>query len=142
MAKVVETKKLGKKNRSGFYLYDDKGKKLSVDPSIYNALGLPAPKNALKDEELVHRCLFPMINEAAICLAEGIAGDAQTVDLGMIMGTGFPPFRGGLLRWADSLGSQKIVDELSLMVGKYGRRFTPSAPLREMAKTNKTFYGR
>ena len=92
------------------------------------------------EEQLVHRALFPMINEAAICLSENIVATAEEVDLGMIMGTGFPPFRGGLLKWADSLGAQKIIDELELMVARHGLRFKPSQPLREMAKQNKKFY--
>jgi 3-hydroxyacyl-CoA dehydrogenase/enoyl-CoA hydratase/3-hydroxybutyryl-CoA epimerase len=142
MSKVVESKRLGKKNKKGFYKYDANGRTAGADSSIYVDLGLETPKNSLTEEQLVHRALFPMINEAALCVEEKIVESPQMVDLGMIMGTGFPPFRGGLLRWADSLGAQKIVDELEIMVGKYGLRFKPSAPLRNMAKQNLKFYGK
>jgi len=140
MAKVVDSKKLGKKNGSGFYKYDDHGRKLNVDPEIYKILDLPTPKNTMTEGEIIRRALFPMINEAALCLEEKIVESAEMVDLGMIMGTGFPPFRGGLLKWADSLGTEKIVDDLDLMVAKYGLRFKPSAPLRTMAKAKRKFY--
>ncbi|MCC6277069.1 MAG: enoyl-CoA hydratase/isomerase family protein [Oligoflexia bacterium] len=140
MSKVVDAKKLGKKNGSGFYFYDSQGKKLDVDQNIYQLTGLPKPKNPFSEEEIIHRVLFPMINEAALCLEEGIVTTPEAVDLGMIMGTGFPPFRGGLLRWADSIGSAKVVDELEIMATKFGPRFKPSNPLRNMAKTNRTFY--
>ena len=82
-----------------------------------------------------------MVNEAALALIEErIVETPEEVDLGMITGTGFPPFRGGLLRYADSVGSQKIADELEVFATKYGPRFKPSTPLRNMAKTQRTFY--
>lgn len=140
MPKVVDAKKLGKKNQSGFYLYDSKGKKLQVDQSIYDIVGLPKPKDPFTDQEIVERCLYPMVNEASLCLEEGIVATAQDVDLGMIMGTGFPPFRGGLLRWADSVGAEQICDDLEMLSSKFGPRFKPSNPLRQMAKTNRKFY--
>jgi 3-hydroxyacyl-CoA dehydrogenase/enoyl-CoA hydratase/3-hydroxybutyryl-CoA epimerase len=140
MNKVVEAKKLGKKNQSGFYLYDKGGKKLNVDPKLYEILGLGSPKNPFTAEEIVHRVLFPMINEAAQCLEEGVVTSPEAVDLGMIMGTGFPPFRGGILKWADSIGSEKIVDELEILTNKHGPRFAPTAPFMRMAKSNKKFY--
>jgi 3-hydroxyacyl-CoA dehydrogenase / enoyl-CoA hydratase / 3-hydroxybutyryl-CoA epimerase len=56
------------------------------------------------------------------------------------MGTGFPPFRGGLLRYADSIGSEKIVDTLEEFAVKFGPRFKPSNPIKQMAKTNRKFY--
>ncbi|MCB0361700.1 MAG: hypothetical protein KDD35_03215, partial [Bdellovibrionales bacterium] len=62
------------------------------------------------------------------------------VDLAMIMGTGFPPFRGGLLRYADSLGSSHVVQELELYASRLGKRFAPTRPYLNMAKTNRTFY--
>lgn len=140
MEKVSGTDKLGRKNNSGFYIYENNIKKVGVDQTIYSILGLASPTDPFKDEEIVHRVLFPMVNEAALCLEEGIVGKPDDVDLGMIMGTGFPPFRGGLLRWADTIGTEKIVDELEVLAQKNGPRFKPSNPLRNMAKTHRTFY--
>jgi 3-hydroxyacyl-CoA dehydrogenase/enoyl-CoA hydratase/3-hydroxybutyryl-CoA epimerase len=141
MNKLKESGRLGKKGKKGFYLYDDRGKATGVDQSIYAELGLQAPTNKLSDKEVVERGIFPMVNEAALALIEEhIVETPDEVDLAMITGTGFPPFRGGLLRYADSVGLQKIADELEIYATKYGARFKPSTPLRNMAKTNRTFY--
>jgi 3-hydroxyacyl-CoA dehydrogenase / enoyl-CoA hydratase / 3-hydroxybutyryl-CoA epimerase len=141
MLKLKETDRLGKKNKKGFYLYDDRGKKLQFDPTVYAELGLGQPTDKLSNKEVLRRGLFPMINEAALALhEERIVESPEEVDLAMITGTGFPPFRGGLLRYADTLGSQTIADELEVFATQYGIRFKPSTPLRNMAKTNRTFY--
>ncbi len=140
MSKVVDAKKFGKKNGTGFYFYDKSGKKLNVDHEIYKITELAKPKDPFTEEEIIFRLMFPMVNEAALCLEGGIVSTPEAVDLGMIMGTGFPPFRGGILRWADSIGVSKIVDELEMMAAKFGARFKPSAPIRSMAKTERKFY--
>jgi 3-hydroxyacyl-CoA dehydrogenase/enoyl-CoA hydratase/3-hydroxybutyryl-CoA epimerase len=142
MAKVVESGRLGKKNGKGFYKYDEAGKKLEVDQTIYDTLGLARPTNKHKTDECVRRGIFAMINEATLALLEDrIVEKADDVDLAMIMGTGFPPFRGGLLKYADSVGSEVIADELELYATKFGPRFKPSNPLKQMAKTKRRFYG-
>ncbi len=141
MSKLKESDRLGKKNRKGFYLYDDKGKSQGVDPSIYAELGLATPTNKLSSTEVIRRGIFPMINEAALAMIEDrIVETPDEVDLAMITGTGFPPFRGGLLRYADTIGTQVIADELEVLATKYGVRFKPSTPLKNMAKTNRKFY--
>src|SRR5205814_2245573 len=84
------------------------------------------------------RLMYPIVNEAARCLAEGIVTDAQDVDIGMIFGTGFAPFRGGPLRWAEQVGAKKMVETLEQLSGKVGARFAPSEPLVEMARNGKT----
>jgi 3-hydroxyacyl-CoA dehydrogenase/enoyl-CoA hydratase/3-hydroxybutyryl-CoA epimerase len=82
-----------------------------------------------------------MINEAALALIEDrIVTSPQDVDLAMIMGTGFPPFRGGLLKYADSLGTQYVTQELEVYASKCGARLKPSQPLLNLAKTNRKFY--
>lgn len=141
MKKLSETGRLGKKNKKGFYLYDDKGKQLEMDTSVYAELGLSSPSDKLSAEETIRRGIFPMINEAALALIEErIVETPDEVDLGMITGTGFPPFRGGLLRYADTVGAKMICDELEILAGKYGERFKPSTPLKNMAKTDRKFY--
>src|SRR5262249_47045942 len=107
--KIVKSGRLGKKNGKGMYVYSEGGRKRELDPVIYEVMGVTPSKGAVSDEEILDRCILPMINEASRCLEEGIVASASEVDLGMIMGTGFPPFRGGLLRYADSLGAQAIV---------------------------------
>jgi 3-hydroxyacyl-CoA dehydrogenase/enoyl-CoA hydratase/3-hydroxybutyryl-CoA epimerase len=138
---LYESKRLGKKNGRGFYLYDDKGKQLSADRGIYSELKLVMPTNPLSEKECLERGIFTMINEAALALIEDrIVSSPDAVDLAMIMGTGFPPFRGGLLKYADSLGTQYIAQELELYASKCGDRLKPTKPLTNLAKTNRTFH--
>lgn len=139
--RLVEAKLLGKKAGKGFYLYDAQGKKGELNPEIYKILGV-TPVTPSKDQKAnwVPRMIYPMINEAALCLAEGIVAEAQDVDLGMIMGTGFAPFRGGPLRYADSVGIDNIVKKLEELGKMVGPRFAPSAPLVERARRGEKFY--
>jgi len=135
--KIVESGRLGKKNGKGFYIYESKNKK--VDPAIYAFI----PKTGKFDgsaAEMQDRCVLPMINEAAMCLSEGLVRRPADVDIGMIFGTGFPPFRGGLLRYADARGIDNIVGKLETLAGKYGERFKPAALLEEMKTGGKKFY--
>ncbi len=133
--------RLGKKNGKGFYKYDERGKSQGVDESIYGELGLGSPTDKLKTSEVVERGIFTMINEASLALIEErVVETPEEVDLAMIMGTGFPPFRGGLLRYADSVGTKNIADTLERYAIQYGVRFKPSKPLANMAKTDRKFY--
>ncbi len=85
--------------------------------------------------------IYIMINEAARCLEEKIIEDPGAVDIGMIMGTGFPPFRGGLLRYADSVGITEIVDDLERFAQELAvDRFKPCAYLLELKQKNAKFY--
>jgi 3-hydroxyacyl-CoA dehydrogenase/enoyl-CoA hydratase/3-hydroxybutyryl-CoA epimerase len=141
MLKLKETGRLGKKNQKGFYTYDERGKSQGVDETVYGELGLGQPTDKLSSKEVINRGIYNMISEAALILQEErIVETPEEVDLGMITGTGFPPFRGGLLRYADTVGTQAIADELEVYATQYGIRFKPSTPLRNMAKTNRTFY--
>jgi 3-hydroxyacyl-CoA dehydrogenase/enoyl-CoA hydratase/3-hydroxybutyryl-CoA epimerase len=138
---LPDTKRLGRKNSKGFYLYDERGKEVGVDNSVYADLKLKAPTNPLTEKECLERGIFTMINEASLALLQDhIVDRPQEVDLAMIMGTGFPPFRGGLLKYADSLGSKYIVEELEIYGSKCGPRLKPAMPLTQMAKSNRTFY--
>jgi 3-hydroxyacyl-CoA dehydrogenase/enoyl-CoA hydratase/3-hydroxybutyryl-CoA epimerase len=111
-----------------------------VDPEVYTLLGIRVQKNRIADEEILERCLLPMINEATRCLDEGIVASAAAVDLAMIMGTGFPPFRGGLLRYADTLGPQTIADQLKKYESRFGPRFEPSPGLYHRAENGQKFH--
>jgi 3-hydroxyacyl-CoA dehydrogenase/enoyl-CoA hydratase/3-hydroxybutyryl-CoA epimerase len=80
-----------------------------------------------------------MINEASRALNEAVVESAGEVDLGMIMGTGFPPFRGGLLRYADQLGIGRVSERLAHFSKTMGTRFEPSEVLLDMASKGHTF---
>ena len=99
-------------------------------------------KNGTKftPEQLTHRLFLPMLLEATRVLQEKLVRDVRDVDLGLIFGLGFPPFKGGLLFWADTLGAAKIVEMLRPLEA-LGERFHPTPLLLEMAKTGKKFYG-
>jgi 3-hydroxyacyl-CoA dehydrogenase/enoyl-CoA hydratase/3-hydroxybutyryl-CoA epimerase len=137
---VAKAGRLGKKTGRGFYIYENGGKSKRLDPEVYSLLGVQPQRGRFSTEEMVDRCILPMINEASRALAEGVVAGPGEVDLGMIMGTGFPPFRGGLLRYADSLGAAKIVERLRDLSTRVSPRFTPSAELVAMAEKGGTFY--
>ncbi|MCX7978422.1 MAG: fatty oxidation complex subunit alpha, partial [Bdellovibrionaceae bacterium] len=122
----------GKKNGRGFYHYSEDGKRLGVDEKIYGELGLSAPRDPYTREECVERGIFAMINECSRALLDDrIVETPHEVDLAMIMGTGFPPFRGGLLRYADSLGVKQIVEKLERYSrDRNAKRLTPAPALR------------
>jgi len=128
----------GRKGGSGFFLYDRKGKQGAVNPKMKKLLPGAGPQPS--PETLVERMVLPMVNEASRILAEGIVETPGDVDLGMIMGTGFAPFRGGLLRYADSQGITHIADRLTFWYDSEGDRFQPAEPLLERAKANRSFY--
>jgi hypothetical protein len=92
------------------------------------------------DDYLVTRSLYPMVNEAARALDEGIVGSAGEGDLALVMGIGWPPFRGGLMRWADAERVPEIVERLGHWSALVDPRFAPSAALKERARGG-GFYG-
>jgi 3-hydroxyacyl-CoA dehydrogenase/enoyl-CoA hydratase/3-hydroxybutyryl-CoA epimerase len=96
-------------------------------------------KAILSHEEIIQRLVYPLVNEAARCLDERIAEKADDVDLAMVFGTGFAPFRGGPLRYADSVGVAKIVQTLDRFAAS-SPRFTPCDRLRRMASAGERFH--
>ena len=141
MEALAKTDLLGRKGGRGFYLYED-GRDKGVNQEIYAKLGnaLPAQRRELPEQEIIDRALLAMVNEAARILADGIVANAGDVDLGMITGTGFPPFRGGLLRWADTLGMKEVLRRLESLAQKHGKRFEPAPLIRERAAAGRGFY--
>jgi len=140
---LADTDRLGRKGGSGFYLYED-GKAKGVDSGIYELLGdsVPSERVSVPEEEIRARLLLTMINEAARILEDGIAKSAGDVDLAMIMGTGFPPFRGGLLRFADEVHPRILLERLRGYEETHGTRFTPADLLEELVRTEQGFHDR
>lgn len=134
--------RLGRKNGKGFYTYSEDGKRGDVDQTVYAALGLGQPTNPYDSKECIERGVFAMINECSLALVEDrIVETPHEVDLAMIMGTGFPPFRGGLLKYTDSVGSQYVADQLAMYASsRKAARLKPAVPLTNMAKSNAKFY--
>jgi 3-hydroxyacyl-CoA dehydrogenase/enoyl-CoA hydratase/3-hydroxybutyryl-CoA epimerase len=133
------TNRLGKKNGRGFYRYQN-GKQLEADESVYAELGVVGTRRMFDDPVIVERCVLTMINEAARILSDEIVAGPGEVDLGMIMGTGFPPFRGGLLKYADSLGLPSVLQRLEQFSRALGSRFEPAPPLVAKAEEGRGFY--
>lgn len=139
MEKAVEPDRLGKKTGKGIYIWDKSGKKKTPDTAFWDKMGIKE-SNAVTDEQIVTRLTYVMVNEAARIIEEGLVRDISDIDVGMIYGTGFAPFRGGLLRYADSVGAEAIVADLELLARNVGPRFAPSAYLQQLAVSGKKFY--
>jgi 3-hydroxyacyl-CoA dehydrogenase/enoyl-CoA hydratase/3-hydroxybutyryl-CoA epimerase len=132
--KLVQKEFLGKKNGRGFYLYLH-GRRGGASPLVYSLLPKRAKNEGwIPEQEIVERAIFLMIKEAALCLGEGIIDRPDLLDAALIFGIGFPPFRGGLLRYAESLGAKYIVERLDAYAAKYGDRFAPPQSLFEMSR--------
>lgn len=142
---IAETGELlGRKAGRGIYLY--RNGKRRPNPAIRElterarqAEGIS--RRRLRDEDIVDRAVLLMVNEAARCLEEGVAADAEALDMAMVMGTGFAPFRGGLLRYADDRGVLAIRERLNELATVYGERFAPAPSIDRIASNGGRFYG-
>ncbi len=134
------SKLLGKKGGRGFYRYDDE--KPEVNNEIYQLLGaaVPQSRREISRADITDRAVFSMINEAARVLEDGIVATPGDVDIGMITGTGFPPFRGGLLRYADSMGMTAVLAKLQQLEKAHGIRFKPAPLIVKRAADGRGFY--
>jgi len=141
---MYEANRLGQKNGKGFYSYemDKRGKpKKVVDPQSYELLKpVVAEQRELSDEDIINYMMIALCLETVRCLEDGIVETAAEADMGLIYGIGFPPFRGGALRYIDAIG----VAEFVALADKYadlGPLYHPTAKLREMAAKGQSFYG-
>ena len=141
---LYEANRLGQKNGKGFYVYetDKRGKpKKVVDASVQEVLApIVYEQREVTDEDIINFMMIPLCLETVRCLEDGIVETAAEADMGLIYGIGFPPFRGGALRYIDSIG----VAEFVALADKYadlGALYTPTAKLREMAAKGQKFFG-
>jgi 3-hydroxyacyl-CoA dehydrogenase len=143
MERVYQTGFYGRKTKAGWFDYS--GEKPVPNPKMaavvqkYLQEKGVKPKE-MKDKEIVDRMLARAINEAAYMIQEGICDRPQDMDLAMIYGTGFPPYRGGILRYADAWGIKNVYDCLLSLEKAYGEKFKPCGLLKEMAGKGQTFY--
>jgi len=145
---MFENKRYGQKNGRGYYAYetDKKGRPKKVVDEEVTALLAPVVDGdeTLSEEAIVDSMMIPMCLEAVRCLEDGIAASATDVDLSLVYGIGFPPFRGGALHYMDDFGIDKFVaraDELAAAVGPLKAMYLPTEKLREMAASGDTFFG-
>jgi len=141
---LVGHKRYGQKTGKGYYTYapDKKGKpKKSPDPETYELIkGVVAPSKEFAPDEIVARCMVPMVNEVARCLEEKIVASPSEADMALIYGIGFPPFRGGACRYLDQMGVANFV-ALADKYASFGKLYEPPKLLRDMASSGKKFFG-
>src|SRR6266404_3198974 len=131
--KLVESGRLGRKAKKGFYLYGESRSK-EVDRSVYDLTPQGQKRSSPPPPEIAERCALQMVNEAAHCLGEGILRSARDGDVGAVFGLGWPPFRGGPFRYADTLGAARVVERLRTYQGRFGARFAPAPTLLHAAQ--------
>ena len=142
---VEEDELLGKKSGKGFYLYlNARGKPLENDRLDKRVDALLRKSGSQRrqpsDEEVLDRTILMMVNEAARCMEESVVKEPAYLDMAMLMGTGYPPFHGGPLRYADTRGINRVVKRLRELATEVGPRFKPAKLLVDMAAVNQKFY--
>jgi 3-hydroxyacyl-CoA dehydrogenase/enoyl-CoA hydratase/3-hydroxybutyryl-CoA epimerase/3-hydroxyacyl-CoA dehydrogenase/enoyl-CoA hydratase/3-hydroxybutyryl-CoA epimerase/enoyl-CoA isomerase len=143
--KLFELGRIGQKVGKGFFDYGPpkggKPPKGSDSPEVAQLIEAcrKGEKRKFSQEEITDRLFLPMLVEATRVLEDKIVTDVRDVDLGLIMGIGFPPFRGGLFFWADQVGATKIVEKLK-QYAALGKRFETTTMLAEVAGRRGRFY--
>lgn len=140
---LFEAEHFGQKNGKGFYHYvqDKRGRTQKVfDDDIIGILAdVTADKTDFSEQEIIDRTMIPMINEVARCLEEGIIASPQEADMALVYGLGFPPFRGGVFRYLDTIGLDKYL-ETTKKYQDLGPMYQAPERLVQMASQGKKFY--
>jgi len=142
--RLFETGCFGKKTGKGVYRYE--GKRKVANPELETVLAAVRnergihPRSNITEQEITVRLLMIMVNTAAWCLEKGVIETPGDVDLGMIMGAGFPPFRGGLLKYCDKIGIAEVRQTLDRLAQSAGPRFSPAQMINEYALQHRDFY--
>ncbi|MCG8491463.1 MAG: 3-hydroxyacyl-CoA dehydrogenase NAD-binding domain-containing protein [Sneathiellales bacterium] len=142
--KICEMGRFGQKTGSGYYLYKEGSRTPTPDPVVEEII-MEASKEAgierraITDEEILQRCVYPMINEGAKILEEGIATRASDIDVIWVYGYGWPIYRGGPMQYANAVGLENVYNTLLDYQKKYGDYFKPAALLEKLAKEGKEF---
>jgi len=141
---LVKAGRLGQKSKAGYYDYDDNRRqsisevanKIIADFAEFKGV---VPTAAQSPDEIIARLLYPVVNEAAKVLEEGVASRASDIDVACILGYNWPVYTGGPLFWADTIGLPKIVAKLEELEKLHGENFRPSALLKEKAASGGSF---
>jgi 3-hydroxyacyl-CoA dehydrogenase len=144
--KLCDAGRLGQKSGSGYYKYEEGNRTPIPDPEV-NAMidglskDLSIERRPISDQEIVERIIFPMINEGADIVDEGIALRASDVDVTYVHGYGFPRYRGGLMFHADSVGLDNVLETMQRLEAEEGEAMAPAALLVKLAKEGGSFTG-
>ena len=142
---LVEMGRHGQKTGSGFYKYDPETRRRESDPEVESMIKEEAAKLNLEqrdisDEEILQRCLYPLINEGALILEEGIAQRPSDIDVVYVFGYAFPAAKGGPMHYADQVGLKHVYDKICEFRERDGEMYWKPAPLLEkLVKEGKTF---
>jgi 3-hydroxyacyl-CoA dehydrogenase/enoyl-CoA hydratase/3-hydroxybutyryl-CoA epimerase/enoyl-CoA isomerase len=144
ISKMYEKKWYGQKNENGFYIHskDKKGRpKKEATPGVADFLqdlGIGSD-DSISDAEIIDRMMLPMLMESSRCLEDNIVETPMEVDMGLIYGLGFPPFRGGIFRWADNVGLNEIIQRAEKH-NALGKVYEPAEQIRKMAQEGQLFH--
>ncbi|HEY7884248.1 MAG TPA: 3-hydroxyacyl-CoA dehydrogenase family protein, partial [Cellvibrionaceae bacterium] len=140
---LYEAGRLGQKNKQGFYdySYDKKGRLQKTSSSDAQKLlaDCCGEVRTFSKDEIIMRMMLPMITELVRCIEEGVVESVAEADMALVYGTGFPPFRGGVFRWIDSVGAKSICAAAETYHA-LGALYIAPALLQEKAQTAETFY--
>ena len=142
--RLCERGRHGQKTGAGWYRYEAGSRVPRPDPAVHELIAgvsaeLGIPRRAVADDEIVPRCLYPLVNEGAKILDEGIALRASDLDVIWMHGYGFPRYRGGPMFWADRVGPRTIHDTLSRLRDEHGEWLEPAPLLKRLAEQGRGF---
>jgi 3-hydroxyacyl-CoA dehydrogenase/enoyl-CoA hydratase/3-hydroxybutyryl-CoA epimerase/enoyl-CoA isomerase len=140
---MFDLERYGQKNGKGFYEYvpDKRGKpQKTMNEAVYGMIAeVCAERTEFEREDIIARMMLPMAIELARCLEEGIVETAAEADLALVYGVGFPPFRGGIFRWIDTVGMDHLA-EASDKFGHLGKAYELTDGMKAMLADGKTYY--
>ena len=142
--RIVEMGRHGQKNSKGWYLYNEGSRKPEPDPEIEQLIlgiskELGIERKEISDQEILERCMYPLINEGAKILGEGIAIRPSDVDLIWVYGYGFPIGKGGPMFFADQVGLSEVYEVMKKLCDEHGDMLRPAPLLEELANSGKSF---
>lgn len=134
---MVKNNYLGRKNSRGFYVYSESGKVLGIRQEFQSNPRDPSPET---DQIIQDRLILPMLTEAVMTLDEGIVSTVRDLDLGLIFGIGFPPFKGGLLKWVSDTGERAVLDRMNAIHNSTKGRLIVPTSFSARVQSGQSFY--